>query len=93
VEFSGVTYEVAFGGLKRDFEIDQKSFIFNKSDFSMDSFEILPDGICELDEIFAAEILTGEIGGFDVEAVEPITTFIIIKDVDGEFPSFLFQYN
>lgn len=80
VIFSGVKYEVAFAGL--DFEVDQVSFIFNRSDSSMGYFEIIQDGICEQDEIFAAEILTGEIGGFDVTVVEPNTTFVIIKDVD-----------
>ena len=59
------------------------SFIFNISDSSMGYFEIIQDGICEQDEIFAA-ILTGEVGSFDVTVVEPNTTFIIIKDVDGE---------
>ena len=59
------------------------SFAFNRSDSSMDSFKLIEDGICEPDEIFAVEILTGQIGGINVTAVKPITTFIIIKDVDG----------
>ena len=59
-------------------------FIFSiNSNSSIDSFIIMEDGVCELDEIFAAEIVFGAIEGFEVRAREPITTFIIIKDVDG----------
>ena len=61
-------------------------FIFSRSDSSINSFEIIKDGVCEPDEIFAAQTLPEEIEGFEVKAVDPTTTFIIIRDLDGECP-------
>ena len=85
IVFTQITHFFFFFKTGRDFTMAKMNFTFTiGSKSSIDSFNIIKDGVCELDEIFAAEILPEAIQGFEVRAQEPITTFIIIKDVDGE---------